>query len=204
MSIMQLTQTIHILPSVQSLQSKRTMQPMLPGLEPEQDTRPMVTNRQIAEVLSGIASMLEFQNSNPYRIQAYRNAARGVLDLAEQAAVILARGEALPVPGLGQRLRARIAELVQTGTMTFYNDISMQSLPAEVRRLMAVEHVGPRTAIRLYEELGIDTPEKLWWAANQQRIRRLPGFGARSEARLKEAAAHLRKGTNTASLNGAA
>ena len=204
MSIMQLTQTIHILPSVQSLQSKRTMQPMLPGLEPEQDTRPMVTNRQIAEVLSGIASMLEFQNSNPYRIQAYRNAARGVLDLAEQAAVILARGEALPVPGLGQRLRARIAELVQTGTMTFYNDISMQSLPAEVRRLMAVEHVGPRTAIRLYEELGIDTPEKLWWAANQQRIRRLPGFGARSEARLKEAATHLRKGSNTASLNGAA
>jgi len=204
MSIMQLTQTIHILPSVQSLQSKRTMQPMLPGLEPEQDTRPMVTNRQIAEVLSGIASMLEFQNSNPYRIQAYRNAARGVLDLAEQVAVILARGEALPVPGLGQRLRARIAELVQTGTMTFYNDISMQSLPAEVRRLMAVEHVGPRTAIRLYEELGIDTPEKLWWAAQQQRIRKLPGFGARSEERLKEAAARLRKGSNTASLNGAA
>ena len=164
----------------------------------------MVTNRQIAEVLSGIASVLEFQNSNPYRIQAYRNAARGVLDLAEPAAVILARGEALPIPGLGQRLRARIAELVQTGTMTFYNDLCMQSLPAEVRRLMVVEHVGPHTATRLYEELGIDTPEKLWWAAQQQRIRRLPGFGVRSEARLKEAAAHLRKGTNTASLNGAA
>jgi len=177
---------------------------MLPGLEPEQDTRPMVTNRQIAEVLSGIASVLEFQNSNPYRIQAYRNAARGVLDLAEPAAVILARGEALPIPGLGQRLRARIAELVQTGTMTFYNDLCMQSLPTEVRRLMVVEHVGPHTATRLYEELGIDTPEKLWWAAQQQRIRRLPGFGVRSEARLKEAAAHLRKGTNTASLNGAA
>jgi len=204
MSIMQLTQTIHILPSAYSLQSRRTLQPMLPGLEPEQDTRPMVTNRQIAEVLSGIASVLEFQNSNPYRIQAYRNAARGVLDLAEPAAVILARGEALPIPGLGQRLRARIAELVQTGTMTFYNDLCMQSLPAEVRRLMVVEHVGPHTATRLYEELGIDTPEKLWWAAQQQRIRRLPGFGVRSEARLKEAAAHLRKGTNTASLNGAA
>ena len=204
MSIMQLTQTIHILPSAYSLQSRRTLQPMLPGLEPEQDTRPMVTNRQIAEVLSGIASVLEFQNSNPYRIQAYRNAARGVLDLAEPAAVILARGEALPIAGLGQRLRARIAELVQTGTMTFYNDLCMQSLPAEVRKLMVVEHVGPHTATRLYEELGIDTPEKLWWAAQQQRIRRLPGFGARSEARLKEAAAHLRKGTNTASLNGAA
>ena len=204
MSIMQLTQTIHILPSVQSLQSKRTMQPMLPGLEPEQDTRPMVTNRQIAEVLSGIASMLEFQNSNPYRIQAYRNAARGVLDLAEQVAVILARGEALPVPGLGQRLRARIAELVQTGTMTFYNDISMQSLPAEVRRLMAVEHVGPRSAIRLFEELGIQTPDQLWWAAHQKRIRTLRGFGVRSEARLKMAAERLLGKAEHTQLDGVA
>ena len=204
MSIMQLTQTIHILPSVPGLQSNRATQPMLPGLEPEEETRPMVTNRQIAEALSSIAGLLEFQNSNPYRIQAYRNAARGVLDLPEPAVLILARGEALPIPGLGQRLRSRIAEFIQTGTMTFYDDLFMQSLPPGVRNLMAVEHIGPRTAIRLYEELGIDTPEKLWWATQQQRIRKLPGFGARSEERLKEAVARLRKGSNTASLNGAA
>jgi DNA polymerase (family 10) len=85
----------------------------------------------------------------------------------------------------------RIAELVQTGTMTFYNDLCLQSLPIGARSLMAVEHVGPHTAIRLHEELGIDTTEKLWWAAHQQRIRKLPGFGPRSEARLKEAAAQV-------------
>ena len=51
MSIMQLTQTIHILPAGHSLQSNRALQPMLPGLEPEEETRPMVTNRQIAERL---------------------------------------------------------------------------------------------------------------------------------------------------------
>ena len=84
-----------------------------------------------------------------------------------------ARSENLPVPGLGRRLQFRIAELVHTGTMTFYNDLCMQSLPPAVRRLMAVEHVGPHIAVRLYEELGIDTPEKLWWAAHQQRIRKL-------------------------------
>src|SRR5437588_10763642 len=177
MSIMQLTQTIHILPSLLSRPGKDLMQPALPGMEPEQAPPPMVTNRQIAEVLSGIASLLEFQNSNPYRIQAYRNAARGVLELAEPAAVIMARGGELSIPGLGQRLRSRITELVQTGTMTFYNDLCMQSLPQGVRNLMAIEHIGPRTAIRLYEELGIDTPEKLWLAAQQQRIRRLPVSG---------------------------
>lgn len=204
MSIMQLTQTIHILPSVPRPVSHRPVQSVLPGLEPELNTPPMVTNRQIAEVLSGIANLLEFQNSNPYRIQAYRNAARGLLDLVEPAAEILARGDSLPIPGLGKRLRARIEELVHTGTMTFYNDLCMPSLPQGVRSLMAVEHVGPHTAIRLYEELGIDSPEKLWWAAHQQRIRHLPGFGVRSEARLKEAAAQLRKGSNSATLHGAA
>jgi DNA polymerase/3'-5' exonuclease PolX len=204
MSIMQLTQTIHILPPTYIKLGKPPEQPALPGLEPEQTAPPMVTNRQIAEALSSIAELLESQNGNPYRIQAYRNAARGVLELHEPAAVIVARGEKLPVPGLGRRLHFRIAELVHTGTMTFYNDLCMQSLPPAVRRLMAVEHVGPHIAVRLYEELGIDTPEKLWWAAHQQRIRKLHGFGVRSEARLKAAAAKLLGNTQPTQLGGVA
>ncbi len=183
---------------------KQPRQAALPGMEPEEGTRPVVTNRQIAEVLSSIANLLEFQNSNPYRIQAYRNAARGVLDLQEPAAEILARREPLPVPGLGQRLHTRIVELVQIGTMTFYNDLCMQTLPAQARSLMAIEHVGPHTAIRLYEELGIDTPEKLWWAAQQQRIRKLSGFGERSEARLKEAVGRVLKKNQPRALGGVA
>ena len=103
MSIMQLTQTIHIVPPTLMRQGKQPSQAALPGMEPEEGTRPGVTNRQIAEVLSSIANLLEFQNSNPYRIQAYRNAARGVLELEEPAAEIIARREPLPVPGLGQR-----------------------------------------------------------------------------------------------------
>jgi DNA polymerase (family 10) len=138
--------------------------------------------------LPNIAEILELQNANPYRIQAYRNAARGVLDLEQPASAILARGEELPVPGLGQRLRQRIAELVATGTMTFYNDLCVQTLPRGVRALMAVHFVGVQTAVRLYQELGIDTPEKLCEAARQQRIRKLYGFGPRSEARLQRAA----------------
>lgn len=204
MSIMQLTQTVHILPTQQYSNRKLPVQPALPGLELEPDTLPMVTNRQVAEVLSGVANLLEFQNSNPYRIQAYRNAARGVLELQEPATTIIARGEFLPVAGLGRRLYDRIVELVETGTMTFYNDLSVPTLPPGVRQLMAIEHVGPRTAIRLYEELGIDTPDKLWWAAHQQRIRKLNGFGIRSEERLKEAASRLRSNSHASALGGVA
>jgi len=204
MSIMQLTQTIQILPTRQSRGGKRPTQPALPGMEWEPEARPKVTNRQIAEVLSGIADLLESQKGNPYRIQAYRNAARGVLDLPEPAADILACGEELPIEGLGERLRLRIAELVQLGTMTFQNGLCMQTLPMGVRTLMGIEHIGPYTAIRLHEELGIDSPKKLWRAAQQQQIRKLPGFGARSEARLKAAAEKLLKKAKAQRLGGAA
>ncbi len=204
MNIMQLTQTIHLLPFTYIGYKKAVDQLLLPGIEAEEAPQQQITNRQIAEALSAVADLLEAQHSNPYRVQAYRNAARGVLELAEPAAQIVARGELLPVPGLGSRLQMRIAALARTGDLTFYDDLHIQALPIGVRKLMAVEHVGPRTAIRLYDELNIDTPEKLWWAAHQQRIRRLPGFGTRSEARLKEAASRLLKHDKADQLSGAA
>jgi DNA polymerase/3'-5' exonuclease PolX len=207
MPIMQLTQTVHLSSPVAlktSKSGKKSIQPMLPGLEIEPVEKPPVTNRQIAEVLSNIAEILEFQHSNPYRTQAYRNAARGVLDLDESVADILARSEPLPIPGLGQRLRRRIAELVETRTMTFYSDLCLQSLPRGVRALLAIHFVGVHTAVRLYEGLAIDTPEKLWNAAHQHRIRQLPGFGPRSEARLREAAEQFLRRKAGAPLDGAA
>ncbi len=195
MSIMQLTQTIHIVPSAQSRPVKRPIQPLLPGMELSLVEEPVkMTNRQIAEVLSSIADLLEFQKGNSYRIQAYRNAARGVLDLSEPAVDIIERGEALPIAGLGLRLRTRIEEVVRDGTMTFHDGICLQTLPSDVRALMAVEHIGPITAIRLHEELGIDTLEKLWNATQQHRIRALPGFGVRSEERIRQAVEPLLKG----------
>ncbi len=202
--MIQLTQTIQFVPPTFHRQRKGIVQPMLPGMEPEEAGPTIVTNRQIAEVLSSIADLLEFQNANPYRIQAYRNAARGVLDLPEPAAAILARGEQLSIPGMGERMRAHIAELVEHGTVTFYNDLAAQTLPPEARALMAIEHIGPHTAVRLFEELGIDSPEKLWWAAQQQRIRQLPGFGPRSEARLKEAVARYQANQEPTELDGVA
>lgn len=191
MSIMQITQTVHIMPTFAPKRAKRIAQPTLPGMGIETVEAPKITNRQIAEVLSSIADILVGQNSNQYRIQAYRNAARGVLNLQEPAIDILARHEALPIPGLGERLRKRITELVELGSMTINNGFCMETLPHGVRVLMAVEHIGPYTAIRLHQDLGIDSIEALWDAANQHLIRQLPGFGPRSESRLKTAAEHL-------------
>ncbi len=205
MSMIQLTQKIHLIPTSLYTSQRQPVQPMLPGLEPSEPAQPTITNRQIAEVLSSLANLLEFQNSNPYRVQAYRNAARGILDLQMSVATLVHNSEKLPIPGLGRRLQSHIVELVQTGSLTFYHDLCLPALSPSVRALMAVEHIGPRTAIRLYEELGVDSVEKLWNAAHQQQIRKLPGFGIRSEARLLQAASRiLERGGPLQSLHGAA
>ncbi|HEY7974016.1 MAG TPA: helix-hairpin-helix domain-containing protein, partial [Ktedonobacterales bacterium] len=94
-----------------------------PG-ELDAETLPMrVSNHKIAEVLFNIATLLDMQQANPYRIAAYRTAARGALSLDEPAAQMSARGEPLRIPGVGQRLRRKITELIVSGRMTFYDDL---------------------------------------------------------------------------------
>jgi DNA polymerase (family 10) len=158
-----------------------------PGEDPK--TLPVkVSNQKIAEVLFNIATLLEMQEANPYRIAAYRSAARGLIVLPEPAAEIIARGERLQVPGLGERLRRKITELVTTGRMTFYDDLCEASLPEDVRDLMTVAHVGPRTAMRLSGQFDIHDVSQLLDAASNHRLRDAYGFGVRSEERLADGA----------------
>jgi DNA polymerase/3'-5' exonuclease PolX len=159
--------------------------------DPGEEDRPLparVTNPRIAEVLFNIATLLEMQLANPYRIAAYRNAARGILALPEPVAEIVARGARLQVPGLGERLRRKVIELVSTGRMTFYDDLCEESLPDDVRALMTVPHVGPRTALRLVGQLRIHSVAELWEAARVHRLCQYYGFGPRSEQRLADGA----------------
>ncbi len=156
------------------------------------ETLPMrVSNQKIAEALFNIATLLEMQQANPYRIAAYRRAARGVLTLDESAAQLVAQGEPLRIPRLGERLRRKITELITTGRMTFYDDLMESSLPADVRDLMRVAHVGPRTALRLSSQFDIHTVAQLYDAATSQKLRDAYGFGPRSEQRLAEGAQAL-------------
>ncbi len=176
----QFTQTVQLVPE--------------PGEETRTPMQNRVSNAQVAEVLFNIATLLDMQQANPYRVAAYRNAARGMLMLSEPAVEIIARGETLTFPGLGERLRKKIGELILTGHMTFYDDLCEESLPEDVRDLMAVPHVGPRIAMRLVGTLGISSVEQLYEAARKGHVRQYYGFGERSERRLAEGARAVLEG----------
>jgi DNA polymerase (family 10) len=78
--------------------------------------------------------------------------------------------------------------------MTFYDDLCEESLPDDARALMAVEHIGPRTALRLIGPMNIHSVEQLWDEAHSRRLQQHYGFGEKSERRLERAAEAVLRG----------
>jgi DNA polymerase/3'-5' exonuclease PolX len=146
-----------------------------------------IDNRRIACILFNIATILDLAQDNIYRVRAYRRAARRILALQEDAAAIVARGEELPLPGVGKRIGKKLAELIANGRLAFYEDL-LEDQPAHIRALMAVDGIGPKTAQRLYAGLGVRSADDLIAAAEQRQVQMLFGFGEAREANLARAA----------------
>jgi DNA polymerase (family 10) len=138
-------------------------------------------------MLFNIATILDLAQDNIYRVRAYRHAARRILALREDAADIIARGEQLPLPGVGKRIGKKLAELITTGRLGFYEDL-LEDQPAHIRALMSVDGIGPKTAQRLYAGLGVRTVGDLIVAAERKHVQTLFGFGEVREASLAQAA----------------
>ena len=149
-----------------------------------------IGNRRIASVLFNIATILDLAQDNIYRVRAYHRAARRIMALREDAAAIMARGEELPLPGVGKRIRQKLAELITTGRLTFYDDL-LEDQPEHIRALMAVDGIGPKTAHRLYVGLGVRTVDDLIAATECNQVQLLFGFGEVREANLAREARSL-------------
>jgi DNA polymerase (family 10) len=153
-----------------------------------------VHNADIARVFEEIADCLELEDANPFRIRAYRNAARIVADLRFDIAAHLAQGKDLPkLPGIGEDLSGKIHEIAATGTCALAERLRKR-LPAGVTELLRIPGLGPKRVRALWHDLGVHTPMQLQRAARDGRLKALAGFGAKTEQRLLQAsAAHMRK-----------
>lgn len=151
-------------------------------------------NANIAAIFNEIADLLEIEEANPFRIRAYRNAARIVSELGDDVRNRLARGEDLTrLPGIGDDLAGKIREIVATGRCQALEKLRGE-LPLAVTELLQVPGLGPKRARALWHELDVQTTEQLAQAAEAGRIRALPGFGAKTEANiLRSVQAHLSK-----------
>jgi DNA polymerase (family X) len=145
------------------------------------------TNSDIAAAFEQVADLLELRDANPFRVRAYRNAARVIGDLKLDLPSIVATGKPLPkLPGIGADLDAKICELAASGHLTVLDRLKKQ-LPAGVTELLKLPGLGPKRVRTLYEELHVHTLPQLLRAARDKRIRTVRGFGESTEARIAAA-----------------
>ena len=148
-----------------------------------------VHNADIAAVFEEIADLLEIRGENPFRIRAYRNAARTVGALGLDLKALIDAGQALPkLPGIGADLEGKIREIVSTGASALLTHLHRQ-LPPAITELLKWPGLGPKRVKALHDSLKINTVEQLRRAAGAGLIRKLPGFGAKIETRVLEALA---------------
>src|SRR5262245_34592793 len=135
-----------------------------------------MTNREIAAVLFNISTILHVQHGNPYRIRAYRRAARNLLRLREPIAARIAAKRPLGIPRLGKSLTAKISALATTGQLPFYEQLCAE-LPAEQQLLLKVPGLGPTIAARIHRDLGSTDADSLRRAAATGTLQRVWGVG---------------------------
>jgi len=146
-----------------------------------------VHNADIAAVFDEIADLLEIQGENPFRIRAYRNAARQMESMGVPAADMVAKGEDLTeLPGIGDDLAAKIEELVETGKCKALEKLRAK-FPPTITTLLKLPGLGPKRVKTLYDKLEIKTLDQLKAAASAGKIRELEGFGEKTEATVLEA-----------------
>lgn len=141
-----------------------------------------MTNANIADVFDQIADLLEFQSANPFRVRAYRNAARTIRELPESVEDILADADRklTDIEGIGKDLAEKVGVLVQTGTLPMLEEL-LEQVPRSVLAMLRVPGLGPKRAAALYHELGVSNLVELREACQEHRVRELKGFGAKTE-----------------------
>jgi DNA polymerase (family 10) len=116
--------------------------------------------RQVAAILDEMGTLLEVQGENPFRCQAYHIAARAIDQLEEDLGEVVRSGRLESISGIGPTLKEKITTLVTTGQLPFYTELR-QKTPAGLIDVLRLPSMGPKKAKALYDQLGIDSLEKL-------------------------------------------
>lgn len=145
---------------------------------------------EIAAVLEEIAVLLEFKRANPFRVRAYQNAARSLLNLDQNLHDVIEEEKLTELEGIGDDLAQKITKLAKTGKLPFYEKLK-KSVPAGLLEMKAVHGLGAKKIKIVYDKLGIKSIAALKKACQQGKIAKLRGFGTRTEQNILDSIAHL-------------
>jgi DNA polymerase (family 10) len=153
-----------------------------------------VENKSIADIFTEIADILDIQGENPFRIRSYRNAARTIGDLTENLEnMVKAGGNPEEIPGIGKSMHEKIVEIVKTGKCQSLEELKKKTPPG-LTELLRLDGLGPKKVKLLYDELGVDSVDRLEKAAQAGRLRNLAGMGEKTEEKILKSVEQFRAG----------
>jgi len=146
----------------------------------------------VAEQLELLADLLEIEGEASFRVLAYRRAATRIRETAGSVAELALAGRAKELQGIGKTIEEKIVQVVEDGEMHALTK-RKKIIPPEVVSFMRLPGLGPKTAARIWQELGVTTIEELKRAAEREQLRTLAGLGAKTEERILKALAEKKQ-----------
>jgi len=155
-----------------------------------------VENVDVARVFQQVADLLELRGDNPFRIRAYRNAARAIEAMPKRVAeIVLHDGKSLAeLPGIGKDLAGKIVAIVRDGHLDILDEL-LAEIPKGLIDVMAVPGLGPKRTKTIHDALDVSTLPALEQAARAGKLHTVKGIGEVLEKRVLDALAHRPKGS---------
>ena len=152
-------------------------------------------NADIGRLLDEVADLLEISAANPFRVRAYRNAARTVRDHADPLDELVRGGEfdLTDLPGIGSGIAAEITALVATGTLPQRQELAAK-IPSGLLDLLRMPGLGPKRVKLLHDTLKVKTVADLGRALKAGKIAKLPGFGPKMVEKIQAGVAGTAEG----------
>jgi DNA polymerase (family 10) len=151
-----------------------------------------MTNQEIAQILTHISQILDIQGDNPFKIRAYIKASQTISGLTYPLASLDERSKIGKLPGIGEGIAKKITELLQTGKLQYYEDLKKSEF-APLTDFLDIPGMGPKHARLIYDELGINSVAALRRAAEEGKLRALPGLGEKAEKNILQAIQQVQK-----------
>ncbi|MGB3346622.1 MAG: DNA polymerase/3'-5' exonuclease PolX [Candidatus Humimicrobiia bacterium] len=158
----------------------------------------MISNK-IAKIFEDLADMLEIKGENPFRIRAYRKAARNIRTLTNELEKFADEGRLEQIPGIGEGMKEKIYEILDTGRLQFYEKLK-NDIPPSLVKLLSISGIGPRLAKRFYDELNIRDIEHLEKMAKEHRLAELEGIKEKTEQNILKGIEMLKRGLGRMTL----
>jgi len=142
-------------------------------------------NRELADIFSEIADLMEILGEDAFRVSSYRRSARIIGEQGEDVADLLASGKLAELPGIGSGTIERVRQFIETGKIPIHEEL-LAKVPPGLLELLRIPGLGPKTAALVWRRLGVTSVDELSDALEAGKVAELPGMGEKKAEKIRQ------------------